>query len=150
MPNLIKKTDKSFLQSVNDNLQIDIKKSTEEMQDSANIAHKCIQKLNVFLDDGTVPVGINFETDQITYSPLNPQSIKQIAEANNVAMATLRKIRGLDREDASAAPTSTLDAVLKAAYNKITIQQNNTYISAPNTQDDLKTIVPDNIEDDLI
>lgn len=144
MANLTTKTEKSFLQSVNDNLQVNVIKSTEEMQNSAQVAFKCVQKLNEFLESSIIPVGINAETAEVIYSPLNPQSIKQIADANNVAMSTLRKIRGLDKDDTTTTTNSSLDSVLKAAYNKIVIQQNNTYIQNGQQPE------PKIISDDLI
>lgn len=129
-----KKEDKNFVDFVNDNLQIDKHRGVIEMEDSAFVAHKCIRKLEKFIDAELIPASINPANGEVLFMPLNPQSIKQIADANNVAMSTIRKIRGLDKQNDEQASNNSLDHVLKAAYNKlqaINVTQNNITIQDP-------------------
>lgn len=129
-----KKEDKNFVDFVNDNLQIDKHRAVVEMEDAAFVAHKCIRKLEQFIDAESIPASINPVNGEVLFMPLNPQSIKQIADANNAAMSTIRKIRGLDKQNDEQASNSSLDHVLKAAYNKlqaINVTQNNITIQDP-------------------
>ena len=119
----------NFLSIVNDSLQVNAEKASEEMNDAVTVAHTCILKLSDMLNQEAIPSHYNQITGELVYIPLNPQSVKQIADANNTALTSIRKIRGLDKQDDQSVQSGALDAVLKSAYNKLQLTQNNITIN---------------------
>jgi hypothetical protein len=111
-----------FLATVNNALTISADAATQEMQDAATVAHKCIIKLNDLLESNLIPVGYDKDGAMI-YSPHTPSVINSIAQANNTAMSSLRKIRRLDVQDDQNANNSGIDALLKQAHGKLTLTQ---------------------------
>lgn len=112
----------NFLSVVNKNLTVSAEKATQEMSDAAAVAHKCIMKLGEMLDQSRVPVGYD-KDGCIVYSEHTPQVINSIAQANNTATMTLRKIRKLDKEDESATDVTSIDALLRSAHSKLKLTQ---------------------------
>ena len=112
----------NFLSVVNKNLTVSAEKATQEMSDAAAVAHKCILKLGEMLDQSRVPVGYD-KDGCIVYSEHTPQVINSIAQANNTATMTLRKIRKLDKEDESATDVTSIDALLRSAHSKLKLTQ---------------------------
>ena len=66
-------------QRVNATLTREAEQDASDMGDSLALARKCISKLSTMVD----------ATD-------NPKDVKIVAEANKIAMETIRRIRGLD------------------------------------------------------
>ena len=112
----------NFLSVVNKNLTVSAEKATQEMSDAATVAHKCIIKLGEMLDRSQVPVGYD-KDGCVIYSEHTPQVINNIAQANNTATMTLRKIRKLDKEDESATDVTSIDALLRSAHSKLKLTQ---------------------------
>lgn len=110
-----------FLTVVNSALTISAEKATQEMQDAAKVAHKCITKLDKLLDQEYVPSGVD-KDGNTTYSQLSPSLINAIAQANNTAMQSLRKIRQLDKQD-TAPETGSIDSLLKQAHGRLKLTQ---------------------------
>ena len=124
-----------FLTTVNSALTVSAEKATQEMQDAATVAHKCIVKLHNMLDAPEIPASID-KDGNIVYSPLTPALVNSIAQANNTAMQSLRKIRQLDKQD-DAPATSGIDALLKQAHGKIKLTQVTQSIELDNSLDDI-------------